>query len=68
LTPNGPADEAGILPGDILLSMDGQRMNGPGSLRSLLGPERIGREVNVRLARQGEIRTRRLTVAAQPAT
>ena len=68
LTPNGPADEAGILPGDILLSVDGQRMNGPGSLRSLLGSERIGREVNVRLARNGQIRTRRLTVAPQPAT
>jgi S1-C subfamily serine protease len=68
LTPNGPADEAGILPGDILLTVDGQRMNGPGSLRSLLGSERIGREVNVRLARNGQIRTRRLTVAAQPVT
>jgi S1-C subfamily serine protease len=68
LTPNGPADEAGILPGDILLAVDGQRMNGPGRLRSLLGPERIGRAVNVRLVRQGQIRTRRLTVAGQPAT
>ena len=68
LTPNGPAAQAGILPGDILLSVDGQRMNGPGSLRSLLGPERIGRSVDVRLARHGQIRTRRLIVAAQPAS
>ena len=68
LTPNGPAAQAGILPGDILLSVDGQRMNGQGSLRSLLGPERIGRKVDVRLARHGQIRTRRLTVAAQPAS
>ena len=68
LTPNGPAAQAGILPGDILLSMDGQRMNGPGSLRSLLGPERVGRKVDVRLARHGQIRTRQLIVAAQPAS
>jgi S1-C subfamily serine protease len=67
LTPNGPAAQAGILPGDILLSVDGQPMNGPGSLRSLLGPERIGRSVHVRLARHGQIRTRQLIVAAQPA-
>ena len=68
LTPDGPAAQAGILPGDILLSVDGQRMNGPGSLRSLLGPERIGRRVDVRLARRGQIRTQRLIVAAQPAS
>ena len=67
LTPNGPAAQAGILPGDILLSVDGQRMNGPGSLRSLLGPERIGRTIDVRLARHGQIRTRHLIVAARPA-
>jgi len=68
LTPNGPAAKAGILRGDILLSVDGQGMNGPGSLRSLLGPERIGRGVDVRLARHGQIRIRRLIVAAQPAS
>jgi len=66
VTPNGPAAQAGILRGDILLSVDGQRMNGPGSLRSLLGPERIGRGVDVCLARHGQIRTRRVVVAAQP--
>ena len=68
LSPDGPAAQAGILPGDILLSVDGQRMNGPGSLRSLLGPERIGRWVDVRLARRGQIRTQRLIVAVQPAS
>jgi S1-C subfamily serine protease len=66
LKPNAPAAEAGILPGDILLSLDGQRMNRAGSLRSLLGPERIGREVEVRLARHGQIRTCRLIIAEQP--
>ena len=64
---NGPAAQAGILPGDILLSLDGQRMNGPGSLRAMLGPERIGRKVDVRLARHGQIRTRHVFVATQPA-
>jgi hypothetical protein len=68
VTPNSPAAQAGILPGDILLSIDGQRMNGPGSLRSMLGPERIGRQVDVQLARHGQIRKRTLIVAAQPAT
>lgn len=66
VAPNGPAAQAGILPGDILLSIDGQRMNGPGSLRAMLGPERIGRKVDVRLVRHGQIRTRHVIVAAQP--
>jgi S1-C subfamily serine protease len=65
LTPDGPADHAGILPGDILLSVDGQPLHGRGSLRSLLGGS-IGRNVVIRLARHGQIRTQQLLVAAQP--
>jgi len=66
LSPNGPADQAGLEPGDLLLSLDGISIGGPNALRSLLGPERVGRPVAVRLARGGELLTVRLTVQAQP--
>jgi hypothetical protein len=60
--PCGQGLAAGDLPGDILLSLDGQQMTEPGSLRSLLGPERIGRKVEI----HGQIRTRWLIIAEQP--
>ena len=64
---SGPAAQAGVARGDILLGLDGESLGGTGTLRSLLGPERIGRAVELRLARHGRITTRRVVVAAQPA-
>ena len=63
----GPAARAGVLPGDILLALDGVPMSGRGSLRSLLGPELVGREVELVLARHGQITRCRLVVEAKPA-
>jgi hypothetical protein len=36
-------------------------------LRAFLGPECVGRQVEVRLMRDGQVETRQLTVAPQPA-
>jgi S1-C subfamily serine protease len=67
LAPSGPAELAGLRPGDILLSLDGQSVSGAHALRAFLGPERVGRQVEVRLMRDGQVETRQLTVAPQPA-
>jgi PDZ domain len=66
LAPSGPAQLAGLRPGDILLSLDGHSVSGAHALRAFLGPERIGRQVEVRLLREGQLETRQLTVAPQP--
>ena len=66
LAPNGPAELAGLRPGDILLSLDGHSVSGAHALRALLGPERVGRQVEVRLMRDGQFETRHLMVAPQP--
>jgi hypothetical protein len=66
LAPSGPAQLAGLRPGDILLSLDGHSVSGAHALRAFLGPERIGRQVEVRLMREGQLETRQLTVAPQP--
>jgi S1-C subfamily serine protease len=66
LAPSGPAELAGLRAGDILLSMDGHSISGAHALRALLGPERVGRQVEVRLLRDGQVETRHLTVAPQP--
>jgi S1-C subfamily serine protease len=67
VAPSGPAELGGLRPGDILLSLDGHSVSGAHALRAFLGPERVGRQVEVRLMRGGQVETLQLTVAAQPA-
>lgn len=66
LAPSGPAEAAGLRPGDILLSLDGHSVSGSHTLRAFLGPERIGRQVEIRLMREGQLETRHLVIAPQP--
>jgi S1-C subfamily serine protease len=67
LAGGAPAREAGILQGDVLLSLDdvpfGQGRIGP----AMLGGDRIGRPASMRLLRAGEVKTVSLTIGARPA-
>jgi S1-C subfamily serine protease len=63
--PDSPAARAGILLGDALLSVGGETMQDPGELLALLGEERIGDTVAVRLLRAGEVRDVSVTVGAR---
>ena len=45
VTTNGPADSAGLRPGDIILQIDGEQVTGVGVLRSLISNSRPGDEV-----------------------
>jgi S1-C subfamily serine protease len=66
LVAEGPAQQAGVLPGDILLSLDDFRFGQRRGLASLMGPDRIGKSVTVRLVRAGEIRSIGVVIAARP--
>lgn len=66
LTPNGPADQAGLRLGDILVAIDGARLTGTRGLRGVLGAERIGTPVEVQLVRDGALRSCNLMVAEHP--
>jgi S1-C subfamily serine protease len=48
-----PADEAGLLVGDLLLSLDGQALASPDDIVDLLLGERVGRTVSARVLRGG---------------
>jgi S1-C subfamily serine protease len=62
----GPAHSAGILLGDVIVSVDGQPIADPGELLALLSSERIGKPLEVGLIRAGKSHTVRVTVAERP--
>ena len=66
LVANGPAQQAGVLPGDILLSIDDVRFGQRRGLASLMGPDRIGKAVTVLLLRAGEMKDIGVVIAARP--
>ena len=57
-----PAALVGVRPGDLLLSLDGVRLDGVDALLRLLTEERVGRPVEVELLRRGA----KLNVAVYP--
>jgi S1-C subfamily serine protease len=60
--PDSPAAAAGLLIGDVIVSLGGARITEPHDLRAVLRPEQVGETVNVLLVRGGEPREVRLTV------
>ena len=55
--PNGPASNAGLLTGDIIVRMDGVPVTGVDDLIRMLNGERIGRVVTVEALRRGNLKT-----------
>jgi S1-C subfamily serine protease len=52
----GPADEAGLLTGDILIGVDNALVTGADDLVRLLDAEKIGRTIPLDLLRRSEKR------------
>jgi S1-C subfamily serine protease len=63
----GPAAQAGIVAGDILLSVDGTSTHRLRKIARLFGAESIGRKAEVRLIRSGAVMTVETTIAERRA-
>jgi S1-C subfamily serine protease len=55
--PGGPASQAGLLTGDIVVRMDGVPVTGVDDLIRMLNGEKIGRIVTVDVLRRGKLRS-----------
>ncbi|MEO8714977.1 MAG: PDZ domain-containing protein [Acetobacteraceae bacterium] len=62
----GPAERAGLVVGDTVLTLDGIGLTGTGALRGFLAGAKPGRRVTARLVRGGRIETATLVVGADP--
>ncbi len=53
LLDRSPAAAGGVRPGDLILDLDGQPVEGVGDLQRLLDDGAVGRRIGIRVAREG---------------
>jgi serine protease Do len=63
ITPDSPADAAGLIVGDILLELDGRPTESTDDLLELLTGSRVGQRVPARTLRGGAVRDVQITIA-----
>ena len=62
----GPAETAGLRPGDLILAVDGEPTPSVDSVHRLLGRQAIGRTLALRVLREGRLMDLRATAAGRP--
>lgn len=66
LEPGAPAEQAGMLLGDVLLALDGRPTSDVDDVLAALGGDAVGRALEARVLRAGELRTLAVTVGESP--
>jgi WD40 repeat protein len=64
--PGGPAEKAGLLPDDILLSLDGVEVENTAGFIAAVGGKRPNTEIKLRLLRGGKEKRLAVTLGARP--
>ena len=64
VTPGGPADEAGVQPGDVILAVDGVPVTAPEELIVQVRPKAVGEQVVLTVRRDGREQKLTVTLAA----
>ncbi|HET6854811.1 MAG TPA: PDZ domain-containing protein [Pyrinomonadaceae bacterium] len=63
--PKGPADQAGLVGGDVILKFDGQPVQNEDQIDDLMSHTPVGKTVEVEYLRDGEKKTTKLTTISQ---
>ena len=66
ITVDGPAQKAGLLPGDIITAVDGESIAESNLLRSIISSRRPGDEVRLRVWHEGAFKDFPVVLAARP--
>jgi S1-C subfamily serine protease len=66
LETDGPADRAGILLGDVLVSLDGNPVNDTDDVQAALGSQSVGKMINASVIRDGKLVERAIKVGERP--
>src|SRR5262245_59413799 len=59
VTPQSPAEKAGLKEGDVILAVDGQKVFSPEDLSEIVGEKESGTDVEINYLRKGKPRTAR---------
>jgi serine protease Do len=65
--PGGPADQAGLIEGDIILSLDGDATDDMATLRQRIRSKSVGQQVTITYRRGNSQRTAIATLIQYPA-
>jgi len=64
--PDAPAGQAGMVIGDVLLELDGQATEQPMQVRTILAADSVGKKVQARILRGGQLATLDINVTERP--
>ena len=62
----GPAEKAGLQRGDVIITFDGQAIDGPNSLKNIVAGTEVGKQVDVVVVRNGKEKTIKVDLGEQP--
>jgi serine protease Do len=62
-----PADKAGLQRGDVIIEYEGKKIEEPYQLRNMVANTPIGKEVEVKIIRENNVETKKLTIGELPA-
>jgi S1-C subfamily serine protease len=61
----GPADQGGVLQGDVIVAVGADTISDIEDLQAALGPETVGQATPIKVVRGGEVRTLNVTVGVR---
>jgi Do/DeqQ family serine protease len=65
---DGPAEKAGIQRGDVIVDYDGKAVVDPGTLRNMVAATSPGKDVSLKVVRDGKPRTIKVVISELPAS
>jgi S1-C subfamily serine protease len=66
VAPNGPADRAGVIIGDVIVALDAHAIEDSDDLQQALGGDSVGSVRALHLVRGGEVRALSITIGERP--